>query len=377
MSLSGSSGAPAFLVLVLVLLIVVPAAAILATLTRRRYSRHRPSLQEGATAPGSSPLSIEAVIDYDRRAGIGQVSLTLRDRSVKKAGNVYRGTFPAAESDGRPEVTWTDHASPASASWWHRVAGDVPGTIQVADELFRAAQPWERILNESLTHPEADLIEWTRYVRRGVDPFPANSSTAVALDAADEWRRYLTEVYQSAPPEPAKADRSAIRVRHVIGRAVTTSAGPQIDVGGSAGLSDRSRSSAGRQEPALLDTEYLTRGKPALVVLQAEPAENPVLQAEPSESLARSVPGVVDDQPEKLALAADLMEAGTPAVLILPVVPGDRLEAIAGAIHRHVNSRRAEDARVLRHELRETLGGVGNDVLGDVVLFANVKRYSP
>ena len=104
------------------------------------------------------------------------------------------------------------------------------GTIQIADELFRTAQPWERILNETLRPAGADLIEWTRYVRRGVEPFPAHSPTAVALDAAGEWRRYLTDVYQSAPPQLTKADNSAIRVRHVIGRAVTTSAGPQIDV---------------------------------------------------------------------------------------------------------------------------------------------------
>jgi hypothetical protein len=156
----------------------------------------------------------------------------------------------------------------------------------------------------------------------------------------------------------------------VIGRAVTTSAGPQIDVGGSAGLSDRNRDpsrSGELQGPVLLDTDYLTRGQPALVVLQAEPSEN----------LTGSTAGLLDDQPEKLALAADLMEAGIPAVLILPALPGDGLEAIARVIHRHVESRGAEDARVLRHELRQTLGGIEQDVLGDFVLFVNVKRYSP
>jgi hypothetical protein len=71
------------------------------------------------------------------------------------------------------------------------------------------------------------------------------------------------------------------------------------------------------------------------------------------------------------------MEAGAPAVLILPVLPGDCLEAIAGVIDRHVNSRRAQDARVLRHELRKTLDSVGKDMLSDVVLFVNVKRYAP
>jgi len=174
-------------------------------------------------------------------------------------------------------------------------------------------------------------------------------------------------VYQSPPPQPGKAGSSAVRVRHVIGRALTTSAGPQVDVGGSAGLSDRKRESASPQGPVLLDTEYLTRGQPGLVVLQAEPSEN----------LTRSIPGMLDDQPEKLALAADLMEAGTPAVLILPVLPGDRLEAIAEVIYRHVNSRQAGDARLIRRELRKTLGGAGKDVLGDVVLFVNVMRYAP
>jgi hypothetical protein len=383
-----SSPARTFLVLGLVLLIVVLTAVILVRATRRRNSRHQSSPREGVRWPGLSHLSIEAEIGYDRRSSTGRVSLTLRDRSVTsdpwlvrqfrrvKAGNVYRGTFPAAESAGRPEVTWTTNMSPASASWWSRVVEPIQGTIQISDELFRTAQPWERILNESLRPAEADLIEWTRYVRRGVEPFPAHSSTAVALDAAGEWRRYLTDVYQSAPPQPTKAHNPAIRVRHVIGRAVTTSAGPQIDVGGSAGLSDRNRESGwstDRQGPVLLDTEYLTGGQPTLVILQAEPSEN----------LTRSTPGMLDtagmldDQPEKLALAADLMEAGTPAVLILPVLPGDCLEAIAGVIHRHVNSRRAEDARMLRHELRETLGGVGQDALGDVVLFVNVKRYAP
>jgi hypothetical protein len=32
---------------------------------------------------------------------------------------------------------------------------------------------------------------------------------------------------------------------------------------------------------------------------------------------------------------------------------------------------------VLRHELRKTLDSVGKDMLSDVVLFVNVKRYAP
>jgi hypothetical protein len=352
------------------LLIVVPAAAILGLVTRRRNMRHQSSPREGTIWPGSSRLSIGAEVGYDRRSSTGRVTLTLRDRSVSSdLWPVYRGTFPAAESADRLEVTWTANTSPASASWWHRAGGDIPGTIQIADELFRTAQPWERILNDSLGSPETELIAWTRYVRRGVEPFPANSSTAVILDAADEWRRYLTDVYRSAPPQPTTAGNSAICVRHVIGRAGTTSAGPQIDVGGSAGLGDRKRESGwsiGLQGAVLLDTEYLTRGKPSLVILQAEPSEN----------LTRSTHAMRDDQPEKLALAVDLMEAGAPAVIILPVLPGDCLEAIARVIDRHVNSRRAQDARVLHHDLRKTLNSVGKDVLSDVVLFVNVKRYA-
>ena len=365
-----SSRPLAFLVLGLALLIVVSAAAILGLMTRRRNMRRQSSAREGTIWPGSSRLSIGAEVGYDRRSSTGRVTLTLRDRSVSSdLWPVYRGTFPAAESADRLEVTWTANTSPASASWWHRADGDIPGTIQIADELFRTAQPWERILNDSLGSPEAELIEWTRYVRRGVEPFPANSSTAVVLDAADEWRRYLTDVYRSAPPQPTTAGNSAICVRHVIGRAGTTSAGPQIDVGGSAGLGDRKRESAWSirlQGAVLLDTEYLTRGKPCLVILQAEPSEN----------LTRSTRGIRDDQPEKLALAVDLMEAGAPAVIILPVLPGDCLEAVAGVVDRHVNSRRAQDARVLHHDLRKTLNSLGKDVLSDVVLFVNVKRYA-
>jgi hypothetical protein len=350
------------------LLIGVPAAVILVRAIRRRNSRRESSPGEGAIWPELSRLSIEAEIGYDRRSSTGRLTLTLRDRSVTSdLWPMYRGTFPAAESADRLEVTWTADTSPDGASWGHRADGDIPGTIQIADELFRIAQPWERILNESLRSPEADLIEWTRYVRRGVEPFPVNSSTEVVLDAADEWRRYLTDVYKSGPPQ---AGSPGICVRHVIGRAGTTSAGPQIDVSGSAALGAGKRESGwsiGLQGAVLLDTEYLTRGKPALVILQAEPSEN----------LTRSTQDMRDDRPEKLALAVDLMEAGTPAVLILPVLPGDCLEAIAEVIHRHVNSRRAEDARVLRHELRTTLDGVGKDVLGDVVLFVNAKRYAP
>jgi hypothetical protein len=32
---------------------------------------------------------------------------------------------------------------------------------------------------------------------------------------------------------------------------------------------------------------------------------------------------------------------------------------------------------VIRRELRKTLGSAGKDVLGDVVLFVNVKRQAP
>jgi len=355
----------AFLFLGLALVVFMSVAG--ALVTQRRRSRRKPSLRVGASEPESPQLSVRALISYDRRSSTGHVTLTLGDSVSSGQWPVYRGTFPAVESADRPELTWTADSPPASASWWDRAVGDIPGTIQIADELFRTAQPWERILNESLRPHGADLIEWTRHVGRGIEPFPANSSTAVILDAADEWRRYLADVYQSPPPQPGKAGSSAVRVRHVIGRALTTSAGPQVDVGGSAGLSDRKRESASPQGPVLLDTEYLTRGQPGLVVLQAEPSEN----------LTRSIPGMLDDQPEKLALAADLMEAGTPAVLILPVLPGDRLEAIAEVIYRHVNSRQAGDARLIRRELRKTLGGAGKDVLGDVVLFVNVMRYAP
>jgi hypothetical protein len=146
-----------------------------------------------------------------------------------------------------------------------------------------------------------------------------------------------------------------LRLRHAVGRALATSAGPRLDVSGEA----TAISSANQ----LLDAEHLVRERPALVVLQAEPTDELVDLS------------LQDDLPERLALAADLIEAGVPAVLVLPALPIDLARTAMETTAAYAASPQIEDARLLRAQLRRALNPhVEPAVLDDLVLFVNSGR---
>jgi hypothetical protein len=163
-----------------------------------------------------------------------------------------------------------------------------------------------------------------------------------------------------------------VAIHHVIGRAVTTAAGPCMDVSGEpAGVpSAVSGSSAAASTPGaewLLGARDLKVRQPGIVILQAEP-------------VALAIAGFPltppDDQPEKLALAAELAQDGVPAVLVLPVLPDSIADEIARAVAAHAGRYEGgHQADALLTRLRAIITPqVPPPVLDDIVLFLNEAR---
>lgn len=214
------------------------------------------------------------------------------------------------------------------------------------------------MLVKSLSPDAAGRIEWIRLIP-GAEPQATSSATSVLL-APEAWGRVLRQHYQ--PPGTAGA---AIGLRHVIGRAVASSAGPVMDVSGGADPATTGSAVDPHWTVRLLDVMELKQAHPAVVILQAEPAADDVIGTEPP-----------DDQPEKLQLGADLAGDGVPAVLLLPVLPAGITADLARIISSHLSVRPGSDAQVLLTQLRDAISPhVPAQVLDDVVLFLNEARY--
>src|SRR6516165_10591969 len=201
----------------------------------------------------------------------------------------YTGGFQVPEPSAQAvRLDWETGCPDATSEWWS--TGTAAGIILV--KLADGTQPWERIITEALGPHAAGRIDWYRRLIGGTRLPDAHGSAAVALDAPAEWLRYFGRFYKAGEGPYAEREEaeSPVRVRYAIGRAVSTSAGPRLDVSG-----ERTESSSARE---LLGTEALSRGAPSLIVLQAEPTSEDV-EAGPR-----------DDLLEKLALAVDLLEAG-------------------------------------------------------------------
>ena len=262
-------------------------------------------------------------------------------------------------------ISWDIAKPQASAAWWRRGRGTAAGVI--SDELRNVPGPnaWERILAASLAPEAAGRIEWVRVTSHPAYPDPPSGEPE--LLAPDAWWRALGDLY---PPAPYRADGS-ISVRHVIGRAVATSAGPCMSIG--AGPADsyslapsvatnpslsRYPAAGAPGEPVLAGAQVLRLDKPGIVILQAEPTTDAVGSDPP------------DDQGEKLALAAALAQDGVPAILLIPVLPAQIARGIAQAIIAHAARRRGRDARGLATRLRKLVAPhVPPQVLDDIVLF--------
>jgi hypothetical protein len=100
---------------------------------------------------------------------------------------------------------------------------------------------------------------------------------------------------------------------------------------------------------------------PALIVLQAEPTDVSVDGA------------LTDDGPEKLTLASDLIEAGVPAVMVLPALTLEQAHMVWGQLDAFRSGAATPDRLAgywvaLRAQLRPH---VAAGVLDDLVLITN------
>jgi len=265
----------------------------------------------------------------------------------------YTGEFEV----GSAEPVLVKWANPPKAryTWWYRGTHAAAGYIQL--DSTQVARPWERILAASIGPGTAGRIEWARLLATSAAPFEASEAGEVAINAPSAWQSDLEEQYQRASDFSRSfgPGGGTARLRHAMGRAVVTSAGPRLDVGGAA--------TKAVMADKLLDAAQLVLGKPALVVLQAEPADEAIDT------------GLRDDAPERLALAADLIEVGAPAVLVLPALRSDEARLAIDTIAEQATDSAGCDARVLRARLRERLeSNVEQTILDDVVLFINPGR---
>ncbi len=270
----------------------------------------------------------------------------------------YFATLPATDASSRPEaVQWDSPRPQASTAWWHRGHGTALGVIHDPEgvgDLGIMAEPWERLLADSLSPDAAGRIEWIRLADADFPlPFPplVPESTLVAPAA---WARALAAYYK-----PLRA-MFPIGLLHVIGRAVATSAGPAMDVGAEA------PAEPGVQQLLFSVTE-LKQPEPAMVILQAEPAPGDTIGAGPP-----------DDQAEKLRLGAALAADGVQAVLLLPVLPAGITDELARIITTHIGRQQGADAnaQVLLTRVRAAVTPhVAPQVLDDIVLFLSVASY--
>jgi hypothetical protein len=266
----------------------------------------------------------------------------------------YHGEFHP-DSAEQVQVDWTELPK-TKERWWRKVGRAAGGDIRL--EPTQAAQPWERILATSLGPGAEGRIEWVRLLTTSAKPFEVSDATAVAVDAPSAWKADLDARYGAVAGSRSTND-APLRLRHTMGRAIATSAGPRLDISGEA--------TAVFSTEVLLDAGRLVRGRPALVVLQAEPADEVVDV------------GLRDDSPERLALAADLIEAGAPAVLVVPALRTDLARAVIRAIAEQAATShgRGMDARQLRAKLgREIQMRSANpsSVLEALVLYLNPRR---
>jgi hypothetical protein len=263
----------------------------------------------------------------------------------------YRGEYTSIAGQ-QATIRWEHDPAEDRALW--RPGATATGSILLRASL--AAQPWERILSESIGPGAIGRIEWVRHLETLAAPYQAGAAE-ITVEAPSEWggavrRTYSTEV---------AAQAGSVGVRHVIGRAIATTAGPRLDVRGEAA------SASGTAE--LLDARRLLDSRPALVVIQAEPTDQ------------RVDAGLQDDAPERLALAAELIENGAPAVLVVPVLP----VALALIVPRAAVAygpgapgwpHPAAAARLVAMRIRlDLLEHVEPSFLDDIVLFVNGGDY--
>jgi hypothetical protein len=352
--------------------LAVAIGVLVLLLAWRIPKRRRLAEQRGVGAARLARLLFDASIDP---AGVVSLRVGRRPAGTAPALTLtgfggYSGELVTEGSPARPgRVHWMGPRPAASARWWGRGKDPADGRIRYdfnrPDREFVAA-PWERILSASLAPEAAGRVEWVRLVSR---PLAYGTySTRSVLSAPPAWARTLGTRY--SPPRASSA--GMIAIHHVIGRAVTTAAGPCMDVSGgpAAAPSAPSGPAAPASTPGageLLGARDLKARQPGIIVLQAEPVALAI------GDFPLTPP---DDQPEKLALAAELAQDGAPAVLVLPVLPDSIADEIAQAVAAHAARHEGgRQAGALLARLREIIAPhVPPPALDDIVLFLNEAR---
>jgi len=266
-------------------------------------------------------------------------------RSAGYSGVLAPGAAPP--EDGR--VDWAAPPDSPPGAWWDpQRQAPVAGTIR--SSRAQAGRPWERILAASLGPGAAGRIEWVRIAADQVDAVHSGGHGAELIPEPAQDRplaRYYDRPGPSRTPAP--------RVRHVIGRAVRTSAGPCMSVGGDP------RTGRGGN---VLTAGQLTRGRPLAVVLQAEPATG--------DGAVRR-----HDFADRIQLANALLDDGVPAVLVLPVLPARHASEVAQAVAAFANAPGLPGEGVRAALLRPVRAAVarqaGPAVLDEIILFLNAR----
>jgi hypothetical protein len=278
-------------------------------------------------------------------------------------------------------LSWRTQEHPAVSRAWWRTGLPAAGIVRDHSGIRRGEfleAPWERIVSASFPPDGAGRIEWVRIVkgpRRPVTAAPARGRVSPGLpgpyrllQAPASWISSLGAEYPvacglSLPPLPPEIPSGGlVDLHHLIGRAVSTAAGPAMDISGDA--FEPPAGSAGSGGRDVVGVQDITAAAPLLVILQAEPAPGAGGSSEPPA-----------DQQEKLALAADLVTDRVPAVLLLPAVPASIAEEIARTVNTAATARRGDAQRLLAR-LRDMIAPhVPPQALDDIVLFLNEKMY--
>jgi hypothetical protein len=371
-----ASSAPVILLVSILTVLSGAAAGLNMRWLRRRYRLAR------FRGLGTLPLS-QLVFDATVDLAVGGQDSGSSGETAEAAANLCVGTHsPGAARRGyhmrftlTPAgdiTTWGNRPPEARRRWWKEGPDAINALLRGATVAGAVGIRWERVLTEGLGRHAAGRIEWVRIADNAPKPFSAHLSTRVAIVGVPAWRSYLARTYEYLVDANAElGDQSLVRIRHVIGRAVATVAGPRVD------------EAVGN----LLGPEHLMAGSPSLVILQAEPSDHwpgnaSVQPASPGggfgsagASAAATRTGTVEDLPEKLALAADLVAAGTPAVLVLPALPTD--DAITRVFREHAARPGALNPRALRRDLRQILKNrTPPAALDDLILLVNPLSYS-
>jgi hypothetical protein len=209
--------------------------------------------------------------------------------------------------------------------------------IELRVERALQSIPWEAVLG--FTTPATSVRQRTgqlRFWRAGPLEGPVEQRQGVrclcdarwGLLAERAWRG-LREPLHLDDDLTDVSDAAPARVLHIVGTPIDTGAGMHLKVGGTGQPDTGQRIDAlGREEGLLLRPDKLPLDRYSLVVVQEEPVEGVTrLEAEREQTA------------DVRAWAAELVEAGAQAVVLLPAQPAEVAELAIGRLARWLAAR--------------------------------------